>query len=172
MIDHAAMSDAAKREELLDEIIYRAVRGEETPWLLDPEFKARGTFEDRFRDGDKQILLWEIDDCAQSGRPIPKWAAEALHGLLYGAVKGQAKSWDDVFGRLYAKGTQGARRMSGLSVMVDVWFRICELSREGRAIDHELFHTVHEEFKIAEVRVRDYYRRMRDFVSRIDWPDR
>ena len=95
MIDHAAMSDAAKREELLDEIIYRAVRGEETPWLLDPEFKARGTFEDRFRDGDKQILLWEIDDCAQSGRPIPKWAAEALHGLLYGAVKGQAKSWDD-----------------------------------------------------------------------------
>src|ERR1700730_14801257 len=56
----------------VDYAIWRAVCGKPSPWLSDPEFEPAGTFEDRFKAGDKQILLWEIYFCAQSGRPIPR----------------------------------------------------------------------------------------------------
>ena len=43
--------------DLLDNAIVRAVRGESSPWPIDSAHPAKGTFEDRFKAGDKQILL-------------------------------------------------------------------------------------------------------------------
>jgi hypothetical protein len=86
----------------VDYAIWRAVCGKPSPWLIDPKFKAEGTFEERFIAGDHQILLWEINCCAQKGRAIPKWAADALYELLFRMAKGGVSSWNDVFGKPYA----------------------------------------------------------------------
>jgi hypothetical protein len=62
----------------IDHAIWCAVLGKPSPWLIDLEFERVGSFEDRFRAGDKQILLWELFDCWRDNRPIPQWAGEAL----------------------------------------------------------------------------------------------
>jgi hypothetical protein len=141
------MSDAAKKK-LLKEMIRRAVRGEPSPWPIDPEFKVEGTYEDRFKCGDYQILLWAIDHYAQSGQPIPKWAAEALEDRLFRAVTGELGSWDEAFGSLYAKGTQ-RRRIYGLSRMLDVLFLVRQLHKEGHPIDDHLFERVGKELGVG-----------------------
>lgn len=161
---------ATFRRELLKEIIYRSVRGEVSPWPIDPDFKPGSTFAAAFKRGDKQQLLWAIDYYAQKGRPIPKWAAQALHDILYRTVAGEAASWDDAFGRLYARGTQ-RRRIHGLSRMVDVWHRVRELNRQGHAADEGLFEKVSAELGIGRGRVRDYYWSVQGFVRRVAWPD-
>ena len=88
----------------IDYAIWLKVHGEPSPWLIDSQFEAKGSFEDRFRLGDKQILLWELDDCARTGERIPKWAADALYEILYGMAKGYLakNSWNEAFGTPYA----------------------------------------------------------------------
>jgi hypothetical protein len=61
-------------DELLRDAIYRAVRGEPSPWPIDPEFSAKGTFEDRFMATTK--YSWAIDDSAQKRRPLPEWVTQ------------------------------------------------------------------------------------------------
>jgi hypothetical protein len=87
-------------DELLDRAIVRAVRGEPSPWPLDRAYPPKGTFKDRFKAGDKQILLWAVRDCAERGEAIPKWAAEALHTILIRAAKFEFETWDDAFGKI------------------------------------------------------------------------
>jgi hypothetical protein len=41
----------------IDHAIWCAVLGEPSPWRIDPEFEAKGTFEDRYKASDSQILL-------------------------------------------------------------------------------------------------------------------
>jgi hypothetical protein len=103
-----------------DYAIWRKVHGCPSPWLIDSEFKAQGTFKDRFDAGDKQILLWMLDDCARTGQPIPEWAAEALYKILYGMAKGNLKrnSWNEAFGKPYADRRQpGGMRTKALMTM-------------------------------------------------------
>jgi hypothetical protein len=68
----------------LREIIRRSVIDESKLWPIDLKYPAVGFFEDRYKagKGDKQILLWAIDDCAQKGQPIPEWAAKALNEII------------------------------------------------------------------------------------------
>ncbi len=115
----------------VDYAIWRAVCGKPSPWLIDPEFKPAGTFEDRFRAGDKQILLWEINFCAQSGRPIPKWATNALYDILYGMAKGGVVSWNDCFGKPYADGKQ-RRGMGTRAQMFDAHRAVKEVVAEKK----------------------------------------
>ena len=83
-------NDIPDASALLDVLIVRAVRGEASPWPIDPhlDFKWKGSFEATFEagKGDKQILLWEINDCAQRGARIPKWAADALYDIMLNGV--------------------------------------------------------------------------------------
>jgi hypothetical protein len=60
------LSDAPKIA--LREIIHRSVMGKSKLWPIDPKFPPNGTLEDRFNHGtgDKQILLWAINESAQS----------------------------------------------------------------------------------------------------------
>jgi hypothetical protein len=110
----AAMSAARERairkaeatdfKSEIDYAIWCKVHGEPSPWLIDSQFEVKGSFEDRFRAGDKQILLWELDSCARTGERIPQWAADALYDILYGMAKGSLSenSWNDAFGKPYA----------------------------------------------------------------------
>jgi hypothetical protein len=59
----------------LNQIIEESVQGEHDAWPLDPAYKVKGSYEDRYREGDNQIVLWEIYRCAKEGSAIPDWAA-------------------------------------------------------------------------------------------------
>ena len=92
----------------VDYAIWRAVCGRPSPWLIDRKFKPKpgATFAERFMAGDDQMLLWEINCCAQKRQAIPKWAADALYERLFCMAKGGVDSWDDVFGKPYADDKQ------------------------------------------------------------------
>ena len=113
---------------------------------IDSEYPVEGSLEDRFNAGDKQILLWAIDDYAQSEKPIPQWAAKALNDIIYRAAEGEFASWDDAFGRIFA-GMQ-KRRAQTLARMLDVYYRVRELHAEGHAIDNALFERIGKELKL------------------------
>jgi hypothetical protein len=150
------MTDAFR--PALRDIIHRSVMGKSKLWPIDPKYPAAGSLEDRFNVGDKQILLWAIDDAAQRGLPIPKWATKALNDLLYRAAEGEFRSWDDAFGKIFAGKQQ--RRIQTLSRMLDVYYRVCELNAEGHAIDNALFERVGEELKLparGKTTIQDLY---------------
>ena len=167
------MADPAV-DTLLNSAIHRAVRGEPSPWPIDRRFPAKGSFEDRFRAGDKQILLWAINDCAQSRQPLPKWLADALQDALIRLATGEF-SWDDAFGPLRAKGWQ-RRQISGLSLMYDIFVRVqqkvLEQRRKGENINHDLvYEDVRDDLKrvgcrIGIGKVKKYYALARDDIKR------
>jgi len=47
--------DPRLRKAILD-----AVRGKDSPWPVDKHYPLSGTFQERFKGGDDQILLWAI----------------------------------------------------------------------------------------------------------------
>jgi hypothetical protein len=132
-------------ETLLHEQIFGAIRGEPSLWPIDdrnPKLRAYGTYEARFRRGDKQILLWAIEHCARHGQLIPPWAAEELKSVLLRMAKGQC-SWEDAFGRVRARGVN-RQRIQSLSLMFDVWIRcqrkIKERQGAGENKDYNLMY--------------------------------
>ena len=117
-----------------DHAIWCAVLGKPSPWLINSKFEPVGSFEDKFRDGDRQILLWELLDCWRDGRPIPQWAGDALYNLLFGMAKGVLEKTGDsaakvgafVTSRLYVTNSTIERiavlleaRPAGLQVIAD-----------------------------------------------------
>lgn len=115
----------------VDYAIWRAVCGKPSPWLIDRKFKAKGTFKERFIAGDDQILLWEINCCAQNGRAIPKWAADALYERLFRMAKGGVDSWDDVFGKPYPD-REERRGMATRAQMFDAYREVVKLQSENK----------------------------------------
>jgi hypothetical protein len=87
----------------LNQIIEESVQGEHDAWPLDPAYKVKGSYEDRYREGDNQIVLWEIYRCAKEGSAIPDWAAQAFADLFLKVVKCEL-SWDQAFGKVPADG--------------------------------------------------------------------
>jgi hypothetical protein len=121
-------------ENEVDYAIWRAVCGKPSPWLIDSKFDATGTFEQRFVDGDRQILLWEINCCAQQKRLIPKWAADALYDIIFGMAKGALvkNSWNDAFGQPYVDRKQPGG-MRTRAQMFDAYREVIKLQVENKA---------------------------------------
>jgi hypothetical protein len=117
----------------VDYAIWRRVCGEPTPWLINSEFKAEGTFQERFNEGkgDTQILLWAIWDYARRDKPSPKWVTEALYDILFDMAKGGLKknSWNDAFGKPYADRKQPGG-MRTRAQMFDVYREVNKLDAE------------------------------------------
>jgi hypothetical protein len=154
-------------DQLLDELIFRKVKGEPSPFPIDEAFPAHGSFESRYEKskGDKQILLWAILDCAKNSQLIPPWAVEALkHIMLRGVARGQFASWEEAFGPIRVL---QQRTIRGFQHMVAVWIRIRELhDQEGRPIDDLLFEDVSKEFDAIGIgKVKDYHGRMQRFMD-------
>ena len=142
----------------LRDIIHRSVMGESELWPIDPTYPAKGSLEDRFKAGDRQILLWAIAEYARKEQPPPNWAANALNDVIYGAAKGKFSSWDDAFGKIFQNIQR--RRAETLSHMLDVYYRIRELHAEGHPIDNTLFERVGRDLKLhasGKTTVQDLY---------------
>jgi len=87
----------------LFEIIEESVEHGRGGWDIDPAHPAKGSYEDRFRAGDKQIPLWEISRCIKNNTPIPEWAGIAFRVALERVVTCQ-RTWDQAFGKVPAGG--------------------------------------------------------------------
>ena len=161
----------------LRDIIHRSVMGTSKLWPIDPKHPAVGSLEDRFKGtfnkgvGDKQILLWAIDDCAEKREPLPDWVANVLHDLVYRAAEGEFRTWDDAFGKIFALG-QRQVRIKHLALMLRVWARICQRHEAGESKSEELFVSVGSQFKIGATLVKKLYRQVEDAIESGDWmPD-
>jgi hypothetical protein len=162
------MSAARKRDPRLEEMIDAAVLGDTTsPWDIDPKYSAVGSLQDRFEKGDNQLLLWAIHFSARKGEPVPEWAAKALAEVMYGAATGEFESWDEPFGRIFAK-KKRATMYHKARQMIAAYDRVIELNRENPK-DHpkgnELFSRVGADLRIGRNTVSKYYARVRDYVK-------
>src|SRR5262245_20163441 len=156
--------DSGQADRLVDVLIARAVRGKPSPWPSDPDYEWQGSFEATYRSGDKQILLWAIDDCAQNGSALPKWAADALHEILMdGVARAKLASWADAFGPL---GVEQQRKIQTRRHMAGVWLAVREIHSGSGGKDWEnIFETVAQQFGIGITKVKEYYGTMQRFME-------
>jgi hypothetical protein len=162
------MNGPRRRDPLLEEMIDAAVLGDPTsPWDIDPKFPRGGSLQDRFKAGDRQILLWAIHFSAREGKEVPEWAARALAEVVYDAAAGASDSWDKPFGRIFAKKKRATMHQKARN-MIAAYNLVIELNRENpkeNPIGNELFSRVGDDLSIGRNTVSKYYARVRDYVK-------
>jgi hypothetical protein len=109
------------------EIIEESVETGRGGWDIDPAHPARGSYEDRFRAGDKQIVLWEISRCIKNKTRIPEWAGSAFRVALERVATCES-TWEQAFGKVPAEGRYRNSILT-LAKSVKVCERIEELQR-------------------------------------------
>ncbi len=95
--------------------------------------------------GDKVALLWMMRHCHYMHWPVPEWAWEAFLDALDRVEKGNARSWNDVFGEPHPRGrhlrtAQLEHRKFAIFLCVRQY-----VEREGARIDEALFERVGRE---------------------------
>jgi hypothetical protein len=134
----------------LFEIIEESVERGRGGWDLDPAHSSVGrSYEERYRAGDQQIVLWEISRCIKYNKPIPEWAGIAFRVALERVVTCE-RTWDQAFGRVPAGGRY-RKSIQTDAKSVKVCERIEALHRDGRKIDNDLFNEVGKEFRVGTV---------------------
>jgi len=149
----------------LFDIIEESVKKGRGGWDIDPAHEAKGSYEDRFRKGDKQIVLWEISRCIKNRTSIPEWAGIAFRLALERVVTCES-TWDEAFGKVPAGGRY-RKSIKTAAKSVKVCERIEELKRGGRKIDNDLFNEVGKEFRVGTIgratTVKNIWKRRRSF---------
>lgn len=98
----------------------------------------------RFETGDRMALLAAIRKCAQCGLVMPAWVVNAYSKAYFSVVNCDAKSWDEVFGTPYAKGSQINAMRKRRHLRPAVWLAVHKIlgGEPGTAIDTALFERV------------------------------
>src|SRR5262249_22864427 len=169
---------APENNDLYLEIIRRVARGEEAPWRLDERYPMHGPPEERYKNepSDKQALLWEIYLAAESGKPIPEWAATEFKQSMRRLFRVGLPDWESAFGTTLAKkkntkgpdykrGVQARTMQKRAGVMVPLWERAQELKRKGRSVNDDLFDDLAGEFDIKFDEAKDFYTDMNNWVK-------
>jgi hypothetical protein len=131
------------------EIIEDSVESGRAGWDIDPAHPAKGSYEDRFRAGDKEIVLWEIARSIKNKAPIPEWAGNAFRVALERVVTCES-TWEQAFGKVPAGGRY-RKSIQTAAKSVKVCERIEALHRDGRKIDNDLFNEVGKEFRVGTI---------------------
>jgi len=109
-----------------------------------------------------EALLW----CSFSSLPIPRWCEKAYRRAYARIRLYKAKSWDDVFGRPYPKGTHIEAKRQALENGCEVYLRIKEIKEENPSIpiDGHLFERVGRELGVGGKTLTEecYYRRKKE----------
>jgi hypothetical protein len=150
----------------LSQIIEESVQGEHDAWPLDPAYKAEGSYEERYQDGDNQIVLWEIYRCAKEGSAIPDWAAEASADLFLKVVKCEL-SWDQAFGKVPADGFYRPSILGLAKNLLKVGSAVHEYSTstdergKRRAKDDAMFSYLGNKLGLGRGLLKDFYKRFK-----------
>jgi hypothetical protein len=130
-------------------------------------------FDDNERDyrrgGDKRALIRTIAICSRFNVKLPAWVREAI----VEAWLSPPKSWDDVFGRPYAKGKKVAAERLRRRIGIAVIGRVKELNLH-QPIDTALFEQVGKEFGVKASMVREIYydEKILDCFELVNEPDK
>jgi hypothetical protein len=157
--------------DLIDEEILRAVRGQDSGWTIDDKYPAKGrTWKERYNEGngDRQALLWAIEECGEKGEPIPTWAHIALRRRALDAARGQFKNWDGAFGKIMVKrkGRAEIKRLSEMAMQVGEYIE--QQHSKGKALDDTLWLEVQREFRgrVGRGLIKKYWRFYRELKRR------
>ena len=112
-----------------------------------------------FEAGDKFALMHALRICANHALPMPDWAARAYIRAYDTIVNARAKSWDQVLGAPYSKGTHLAavRKRRKLQVAVRNRIRALRQSDPDLPIDAALFERVGMELGLGKTLAAEYY---------------
>ena len=120
---------------------------------------ALAELEQRHDKGERGAVLDALDHCF-SCRPIkevPKWARAAFCEAYDEIFAARARSWDDVFGKPYPKGTNlsAVRRRKALEYKT--WYCVRTLHAAGKPLDDVMWSAVAKKLGIGRRRVKKYY---------------
>ncbi|WP_347275778.1 hypothetical protein [Candidatus Kuenenia sp.] len=121
-------------------------------------------FEEAYKK-DKFYLMQAIGVCAAHHLPLPLWAAKAYIEGYNKIADAKSKSWDEVFGRPYPKGTHLATLRKEKMFKRAVYNEISRIkkSQPDIAIDDGLFEKVGKKFGIGKTTASEYYYDIKPF---------
>lgn len=114
---------------------------------------------EQFKKGDQWVLMQAIRVCANHDMPLPEWASRAYIRAYDSVNWARAKSWDEVFGRPYPKGTNMKATRKRRIGTFQVWNRVREIQRQepDTPISEALFERVGKEFNLGKTLASEYY---------------
>lgn len=113
----------------------------------------------RYEGGEKLELMRAIRICANHDLVMPEWLWKGYITAFDTVMGARAKSWDDVFGMPWPKGTHLNAVRKKRELKFSIWNGvrgICERSPET-PIDVALFERVGKEFNIGKTLASEYY---------------
>jgi hypothetical protein len=116
----------------------------------DAEFGADlAALEGAYSDGNKHALLEIMLHCAIWERPLPVWAREAFFAGYQAVMAGEARSWDELFGKPHRG--RHVRTVKANARAYEIHRRVRDLhEREGMPVDEALFERVANETGIGK----------------------
>jgi hypothetical protein len=123
-------------------------------WTLSELEHCRENF-----DSDPYWLMTAIRLCANHELPLPEWAATAYIKAYDDVHNARKKSWDEVFGKPYEKGSHLNAIRKERNLEFDVLNSITNRLREvpPPAIDCALFEEIGKDFNIGKTLASKYY---------------
>ena len=124
--------------------------------------------EKRFATGDRGSLLVAIWYCAKKRQPLPEWASKVFITAYESGVGGEVKSWDDVFGKPYPKGSNLNAIKKRLEKRGALTNRIRQMKNKDPsiAIDVALFEKVGSEFGVGKTLANEYYYEVKHWMEK------
>lgn len=124
-------------------------------WIATQDLKS---IRIRFESGEPAALLDAIHVCAVHSLPMPEWL-ELGYLDAYRSVrwKAEKKSWDDVFGAPFPKGTHVRRIQRDQHYKWKVYAAVTQRREEGWPTDEGLFEDVADELGLKKTHVSELY---------------
>ncbi len=101
--------------------------------------------------GDKAAILNALEICFSYHFPIPRWCREAYKESFIAIALYEAKTWEDIFGRLHPKGTHIETKRQDRFKSYGVYIRIKKMKEADPtvAIDGGLFESIGKELGVG-----------------------
>ena len=112
--------------------------------------------------GDKTQILYCLHWCFIGDVPIPPWLKQAFKNAFNAKSEGKIKSWDEVFGRPFKKGTRPERELYKRRIASGLYDRVEERHSAGEPIDKSLFEAVGKDFGVGGTVAAELYYRIKE----------
>lgn len=115
--------------------------------------------EEEFNSGNKWALMNALMACAHSRAPMPGWASKAYLAAFEACRTAKVKSWDDVFGEPWPKGTSRTATHRRLTTMWPLFHEINKrkIGNPALPIGVALFEEVGQQFGIGKTLASEFY---------------